>query len=80
VQAPRSVFLDMLFAYLKALIPVTAGIIFILSYFFPDRNEFLRFFAHFPGGGKVRTRITPLLIGLAFILVAVFNLVREVSK
>jgi len=65
---------------LRILILFLVGIIFIASYFFSEKNEFFSFIAYFPRKRKGSVKSGSIVFGAAFILVAIYNLIVELSK
>ena len=57
----------------KVIMPLLAGLLFIISYFLADKNEFFRFFAYFPRKREGSIKIGSLIFGIVFIIVALYN-------
>ena len=57
----------------KVIMPLLGGILFIISYFFSEKNEFFSFFAYFPRKRKGSLKIGSLVFGIVFLIIAFYN-------
>jgi len=53
--------------------PLIVGVLFILSYFLSDKNEFFHLLAYFPRKREGSIKIGAVVFGGAFILIAFYN-------
>ncbi|RLB38088.1 MAG: hypothetical protein DRH20_06475 [Deltaproteobacteria bacterium] len=60
----------------KVVMPLAVGILFIISFFFADRNEFFNFLAYFPRKREGSIKIGSLIFGIIFVIVALYNFLR----
>ena len=61
---------------IKVVMPLSVGIIFILSYFLADRNEFFNFLAYFPRKREGSIKFGSLIFGGSFVIVSLYNFFR----
>jgi len=57
----------------KVIMPFFVGILFVLSYFFSEKNEFFHFFAYFPRRRESSIKIGSLIFGIVFLIIAFYN-------
>ena len=60
----------------KIVMPLAVGLLFIISFFFADRNEFFNFLAYFPRKREGSIKIGSLIFGGIFVIVALYNFLR----
>ena len=60
----------------KIVMPLAVGLLFIISFFFADRNEFFNFLAYFPRKREGSIKIGSLIFGIIFVIVALYNFLR----
>ena len=58
------------------LMPLLVGLLFIVSYFFADKNEFFHFLAYFPRKREGSLKIGSLIFGIIFVIVAFYNYLK----
>ena len=57
----------------KVIMPLVVGTLFVVSYFFSEKNEFFNFLAHFPRKREGSIKIGSLIFGLVFLIIALYN-------
>jgi len=61
-----------------SVMPLAVGVLFVISFFFSDKNELFRFLAYFPRKRERSVKAGSLVFGVALIIVGLFNLVTKV--
>ena len=61
----------------EIIMPFTVGILFIISFFFSDRNVFFNFLAYFPRKRDGSIKSGSLIFGIIFVIIAVYNLLKK---
>ena len=57
----------------KVIAPLIGGALFIVSYFFSEKNEFFHFLAYFPRKRESSIKIGSLIFGIVFLIIAFYN-------
>lgn len=57
----------------RIIMAFSIGILFIISYFLEDKNDFFNFIAYFPRKRKGSIKAGSLIFGIIFIIIAIYH-------